>query len=620
MRRKLFIIEYVLLLLLPALVIGVAAFRLLGHEQERLRLAATAALEERAQAVAQSIRLAMTNTEDGLLVTLAALPDAELAPALKEWRGQNPLIRNVFILDPVRGLVLPEPPSKGEPEAALSGYSDFIRRYGMLFASEDPWPERVSDAKPGAAATPATGSSSGAAKDIPGMFPDVQVRKWDLIRMKGATVQTVVTSPSVAHISASALKETVDRLAQQKTADYEPKVRNIRQPGSPLEAGWIPWTSDNTLSLLGWVQPGKTQPVRGVEIDMEVLLPKLAAVLPAEPPVGLEYVLADETRVLRHPRAAAVSHGWSVCRVPVGPALPHWEVVVRAAPGAGMSPDDGGAFLTLSLLLTGIFLAAILTGGALLVFEAHRSRLDARRKTSFVSNVSHELKTPLTSIRMYAELLGERRVRDEEKQRRYLGIIITESQRLTRLINNVLDFSRIEQNRKAYNITRMDAAQTVRDVLDRLAVRIQEAGMYVRTELPPEGLPFHTDHDVLEQVLINLVDNAMKYAAAGRELRVELCSTPGGARLRVLDRGPGIPPSAQEKVFEKFYRTDHALTGGKAGCGLGLTISRKMLRELGGDLTCGLRDGGGACFTANLKDGGREPEPAAATEQSQPQE
>ncbi len=607
MKRRLFIIEYVLLLLVPALVIGVAAFRLLGNEQERLRLAATAALEERAQAVAENIRLAMAGTEDSLLVALAALPDADLVPALKEWRDRNRLVRNVFLLDPGAGLVLPEPPQKGTGAGAASDYSEFIRRYGGLFVTEGPLSERV----PESGASPKPDE----AKEVAGLFPGAQGRKWDLLRMKGATVQAVVTSPSVARISASALKETVDRLPQKQSSDYEPKVRNIRQPDSALKAGWIPWTSDNTLSLLGWVQRADGQPVRGVEIDMDALLAKLAIVLPADSPAGTEYVLTDGTRSLRRLHDAAPKPGWPVCRVPVGPALPQWEVVVRAAPGAALTPDSG-AFLTLSLLLTGIFLASMLTGGALLVFEAHRGRLDARRKTSFVSSVSHELKTPLTSIRMYAELLGERRVRDEEKQKRYLGIIITESQRLTRLINNVLDFSRIEQNRKVYNIAPVDVARTVRDVLDRLAVRIQEAGMYVRLELPEDGLRLHTDRDVVEQILINLVDNAMKYASAGRELRVELQPLPcGGARLRVLDRGPGIPPSAQEKVFEKFYRTDHALAGGKAGCGLGLTISRRMLRELGGDLTCGPRAGGGACFTAELKDGGRAPEPAAAKEQ-----
>ncbi len=592
MQRRILIV-YGLLVLAPALVIGVLAFRLLGHEQERLRLASVAAIEERAQAVAENIRISVEDAEEGLLSALASLPEPELPRALKEWRGQNTLVRNVFILNPARGLLLPEPMLPGSSPAA-PGDSAFVRRYEGLFALNVPWPAALAESASAAVpvgkeeAPPAAGSG--------------RITRLPRDRKFAGTVRVIAPSPSVARISAAALTATVDKLPVKKSADYESQMREVQAMESQARSGWIPWISDNTLSLLGWLQPSPDKPVRGLELDLDVLLPRLVATLPPQPPEGMAFVVSDGNRMLCRPSCPVSAAMQVLCRVPVGSELPHWEVVVLAVPGAAGVAAGGKMLRTLSLLLTGTFLMAILTGGALLLFAAYRGQLDARRKTSFVSNVSHELKTPLTSIRMYAELLGEGRVRDEGKKKRYLDNIIVESQRLTRLISNVLDFSRIEQNRKVYNITEADLVQIVRGVIERLSMRIQEAGIHVEMALPSGGLVLRTDSDAVEQVLINLVDNAMKYAASGRELRIEMEAAPDGcARIRVLDRGPGIPPAEREKVFDKFYRMDHSLTGGKPGCGLGLTISRKMLRDLGGELACGPRDGGGTCFTAELR-------------------
>ena len=263
----------------------------------------------------------------------------------------------------------------------------------------------------------------------------------------------------------------------------------------------------------------------------------------------------------------------------------------------------GRAFLLLSGLLVGSFVIAILAGGALLLRAAHRSQLESCQKTTFVSNVSHELKTPLTSIRMYAELLGEGRVAEEGKRQRYLGIIISESQRLTRLINNVLDFSRVEQGRKSYRIEELDPVQTVTGVLDTQAARIAEAGLRVTRRFPAGPLRVLADRDALEQALINLLDNAAKYAAEGKELTLEIIENERHLRIAVGDRGPGVPPAERERIFETFHRLDDSLTRRKPGVGLGLTISRRMLRDLSGDLVCEARDGGGACFAIVLPRG-----------------
>lgn len=229
--------------------------------------------------------------------------------------------------------------------------------------------------------------------------------------------------------------------------------------------------------------------------------------------------------------------------------------------------------------------------------QAHRNELDARQKTSFVSNVSHELKTPLTSIRMYAELLSEKRVKDAGKVHDYLGVIVSESQRLTRLVNNVLDFSRLEQGKKKYRLERLDVSHHLRSVLDTQTLRANEAGMSLDVVLPETPVSAKLDRDAFEQAVLNLIDNAIKYADVGKEITVMLETSPAsGFRIRILDRGPGVPSAQKELIFDKFHRVDDSLTAAKPGSGLGLTIARRLVRDMGGDLRYEPREGGGSCF------------------------
>lgn len=253
-------------------------------------------------------------------------------------------------------------------------------------------------------------------------------------------------------------------------------------------------------------------------------------------------------------------------------------------------------------VLVAIFVLIPISGGALLYRQSQRDARDARRKTTFVANVSHELKTPLTTIRMYAEMLEEGRVRDETKRSAYLSTIVRESQRLARLVNNVLDFGRMEQGRKKYAPQDFDAAETASNLLHEQRPRLDQAGMDLDVDLKAP-CPIRMDRDAFEQALLNLIDNAIKYAAAGAHLSVSL----SGGVLRVRDRGPGIPASLRRKVFEQFFRADDSLTAGQPGSGLGLTIARRLMRDQGGDVVLEPTDRG-CCFAIRL--------PAAPTERN----
>ncbi len=531
---------YWLLLLIPTVIVGVFAFIMLGHEKERLQQAESDLAQGKARLYADQISLAVENVQHALLEHLARIPPERLTVELERWDRENPLARNVFIWHPRRGLLRPNPRQPENREQFR-----FIMRYEPLFSGRVKW-------------------------------------------------GTTLAQPEAA--------SNVQKTVQQSIA-----------PATPYRSGWAPWYSENHLHLLGWVQMKPGGIIHGVELEMMAFLSRLYAPAAGNPDSGndrlelrnasLETVtLTDGAGNILHQSGPldVVGQREAAGMVLVGPALPHWQVhFYRGPSGSGSSANS--AFVLLAGLLVGTFLAAILLGGSLLLWQAHRHALEARQRTSFVSNVSHELKTPLTSIRMYAELLGEDRVTDPEKRGKYLAIITAESQRLGRLVNNVLDFSQLEQGRKKYHLEDLMLAELVSDVVDAQSLRLEAAGISVEQRLEAAGaITIRADRDALEQALINLIDNACKYAAAGKELVLELERHGPHCRLAVMDRGPGIDREHANKVFDKFHRVDHSLTRRQDGVGLGLSISRRLLRDLGGDLVYEARAGGGACFTIIL--------------------
>jgi signal transduction histidine kinase len=287
--------------------------------------------------------------------------------------------------------------------------------------------------------------------------------------------------------------------------------------------------------------------------------------------------------------------------VPLSAALlPGWQVVAFLSP-AYESANGGMGFFWLSALLVTIFVAAILLGGALLLWQARRSEEEAAQKTSFVANVSHEFKTPLTTIRLYSELLEQGRVRDSGQAGEYLRTIGRETQRLARLVNNALDFSRLEQGRKKYAHEEIDLGAELSRLLETHAPRVSEAGLELRRDLPAAPVKVKTDRDALEQIVLNLIDNACKYAGEGGEVSIAVIARGDhGAEVRVRDRGPGVPEEHRERIFEKFHRVDDKLTAEKTGAGLGLSIARQLARGMGGELRYAPRDGGGAEFILEL--------------------
>ena len=224
----------------------------------------------------------------------------------------------------------------------------------------------------------------------------------------------------------------------------------------------------------------------------------------------------------------------------------------------------------------------------------------ARLKSDFVANVSHDLKTPLSLIRMFAETLELGRVTDEATRREYYGVITRESERLTRLIDNVLDFSRIEGGRQRYDICPSVVEPLIQEVLEAFRHPLVEQGFKVDVAIEPDLPEVPLDPAAIKQALANLVDNAIKYSGARRRLSVSARRAGAEVRIEVADEGIGIPPSEVQRIFEKFYRVGRSETQGRRGSGVGLALVKHIVEAHRGRVSVDSRHDSGSRFVLHL--------------------
>lgn len=534
-----------LMVLVPTVIIGVVAFRLVRYEQERLEASTLKAYQAELATVSDNMMLAIADVTSDLIDRLVLLDEASRLDVLRAWQQGNPLIRNVFIL---RNGHVEHPDSA---RAATREEASFLMRYDALFDGRRDW------------SRPPPENGTGAASD------------------------------SAADRSLRVRREIKQLVNLDYPADAETQVGGTE---SGRASGWIPWFADNQLHHLVWVEKNGVR--YGVELETMALLSRLIRYLPPPPHNSQAYALLDGEERMIHQTGTLDASG-SVkkrVRIPAGDYLPHWTLVLF---DAGKTDGATAALRYVSYAaMLAVMLVAVVSGGSILMIQAQRSRRDATRKTTFVSNVSHELKTPLTSIRMYAELLEDGRVRDETKKKAYLETIVSESHRLTRLVNNVLDFSRLEQGRVPFALTEFDLGNAVRKILDTYSVRL-ECGVHGVQETA-NPVMIRCDRDALEQIMVNLLENARKYAAEGGPPDVQVEAEADTVRIHVMDRGPGIAHKHRKRIFESFYRIDDSLNARSTGSGLGLSISRRLARLFGGDLVYEPRKGGGAIFTLRI--------------------
>ncbi len=580
------ILLYWLLLLLPTLAVGVGALYLLRREQARLDEQAreVAALRRetvatRARQIAESVELLIGDVQSGLMATLDQAPATGTDEFLNSWGKENALVKSTFRLGVDGRVARPTVPAE--------------RRWLVTWLVQGvPWQQQ------------------GAKREQYKESESNQQQRKDISSNVG---QNLSLRNSLQEVARS---NQFTNEAQKKS--QAPAIITV-----PERKGWASWREGSIMHMVGWRQPSFGGVV-GVEVNLSSIVARFGELLPRDGDMANAFEVR-EAGVVRQSQAyregglfsrmasspsrgeAAVADeagkfndNLDTVRVPLSATLmPGWEVVGLVdltTEGGG----KGGAFFVVGALLVGSFIVAILSGGALLLHDARRSEAEAAQKTSFVANVSHEFKTPLTTIRLYAELLEQGRVRDREQGGDYLRTIGRETQRLARLVNNVLDFSRLEQGKKKYTSEAVDLGAELGALIEAHSPRVAEAGLTLKKDFPEEQVVVNTDRDALEQIVLNLIDNACKYAGEGGEVTVELRREGAGAEVRVLDRGAGVPAAHAERIFEKFHRVDDTLTAEKSGAGLGLSIARQLARGLGGDLHYEPREGGGAVFILSL--------------------
>lgn len=235
----------------------------------------------------------------------------------------------------------------------------------------------------------------------------------------------------------------------------------------------------------------------------------------------------------------------------------------------------------LEMVLVGMSGLVVIAGLIVVVMAAERERKLSNLKSDFVANVSHELKTPLSLVRMFGELLQTGRVDSDEKRRQYMQIIVSESERLSALIENVLDFAKVERGDAAYEFSPADAGEVVTRAVDACRLRAERENVELELSIGPNLPEVNVDERAIEIAVINLVDNALKYARDGKRVSVVVEHRAGFVQIRVTDQGAGIPAEDRKRIFDRFVRGRG--TKQVRGSGIGLALVKHIAVAHGGD-------------------------------------
>jgi signal transduction histidine kinase len=434
----------------------------------------------------------------------------------------------------------------------------------------------------------------------------------------GAERTQSVPAPAPASVQAEAVPAAQPQEREAQTRNVVPQ--RVVQENAPVLSQVVSATADfraltsdepqgalsryvqDRLEIVFWLRPPQSpEMVFGCVIAAEALSDLWPQALASAQTPDVVFALLDEkARPVSTQPAAENGRDWKRPFVAseVGEALPHWEAALYLLRPEQLQESARAVRRNLMLLIAAA-LGAIAFGGWAVFADARRQLALAQKKTDFVSNVSHELKTPLTSIRMFAELMQSGNVA-AEKRGQYLRIIMAESERLTRLINNVLDFARLERRQKRYDMRPLDLHAFLARTWEGQELHLRENGFSARWQAAPPPYRVHGDEDALAQVVVNLLSNAEKYTGEHKEVELHSYLDNGSVFVSVLDRGSGVPPGEEAKVFEAFYRAHDSLSSGVQGSGLGLTLAQRIAKEHGGEITYQPRPGGGSNFTLRL--------------------
>lgn len=398
---------------------------------------------------------------------------------------------------------------------------------------------------------------------------------------------------------------------QMPAPEFSPRAETREQPAPFLPSnGWFVWYWDRGLNLIYW-QRRPSGHIVGAALERARWISDLISWLPETDRSDSKLESSDVQTAFRVLSSSSeVVYEWGddvptdavpFCEAPVAAPLASWRLQCFIPPDQIATGGGRSAYLGFAAGL-GAFAITLTSLAWLLYRDYSRDMREASQQVSFVNQVSHELKTPLTNIRLYADLLEhdlEQVEADQsEKPLRRLEVISSEAQRLSRLIGNVLTFARQQRKTLQLHPVSVNVIELVRQIADRFTPSLQNHGIEIQVS-GESGNDLWLDPDFVEQILGNLISNVEKYAATGRRLEIRVAVSSEYATIDVIDAGPGIPVAHRASVFQPFSRLSSDLRA-STGTGIGLSITRELARLHGGDVE--LKDSASGCwFQVRLK-------------------
>ncbi|WP_370280449.1 sensor histidine kinase [Pontibacterium sp.] len=577
------------LIIVPLILLAWFGVRLQSNQQELLKLQLGALIEAQLSDVDAQMVQHFARLQDALdqqIDDLYRSGNFTFQPqAIDSLIKQSPQIANVFVMEadgkrlyPMRGSEL------------TSGERRFLNQIHELLATPNLFYDKPRDPT---LVTPSLATQSAA--------PEQYLRSEPIAAQKAAPPQKITLRAPAVTYSADIVQ--ADIATEQVVVAAQP------QAGFDTAAsGWIAWYADTRLHHIYWRRNNEGT-VIGFALNGARLTADLITNLPTSPiQIQADAPLHNAEIRLINSRGeqiyawgqlaedALVKSSKPLKLLPLSHPLGSWRLEYYA-PALNV---QGASWISMALVILATTLG--LSVIAWLIYrEYQRDMRLAQQRVNFVNQVSHELKTPLTNVRMYAEMLEQSLPYDPESERsqRYVGVISNESQRLSRLIDNVLSFSRL--GRGSHTITPMPGtvADCVETVVEHFTPALSQRGLKVVYSAEDRTL-VQIDCGALEQILNNLLSNCEKYAANSGEIAIRSWSDAGMSYLRVADNGPGIPKADWHMVFTPFYRCSNQLTDGVTGTGIGLGLAREIARSHGGDLVIESSDQG-ASFLISLR-------------------
>jgi len=664
MRSKSLGIIFIGAVIVPSILLAVLSIRAAGREEAFVEKQLATTLLAEATHVADLAAAEVARVAEELRAGLEVPAGGAYAKTLAEWKRGQPLVEVPFLLSPRLGVLSPLSSKAlgAEERRFIEENGDFlsnraptavfeniaVKYKDQILAQADepsqltlvpPQANETRRAETGRAEAEQKKSDDRAAIDAFAQSEEIQAKVYEQAREKGDVLSSRVAAPAAGALAAkdasaaqkapagqgaamgqaaparqgasaapvATVPVSVPPVTPSKSSEQQSQFVVTSQLLSQIAAqgqyGIIPRFIDSRLTFLFWEKQADGR-IAGCGISARVFRERIAAVLPATYTPARMLTILDETGVPLVAPPGSEGRNWSSPFVSreIGESLPRWEVAAALTDPDAVAARARASSLVLWVLIVILFVS-VAGGGTMVLSSVYAEIRLAQKKATFVTNVSHELKTPLTSISLFVEMLRQKRQPDPAKQEQYFSLMASETERLTRLINNVLDFSSLSKGKKAYALRVVDMASVAQEMVESQRVRLESRGFSVAFSAPertPKGARVEADPEALKQILLNLLSNAEKYSAGAKEIEVEVAREEKRIVVHVRDRGIGVPEKDRERIFREFFRVDDSLTARVQGTGLGLTIARRIARDHEGDLAHRPREGGGSDFSLSL--------------------